>query len=52
MLKYEIVSILRNKAAYIFSVGCSAFWIKSYGGTAKIDYISQDTNYIKRGTAI
>ena len=46
MLKYEIVSILRNKAAYIFLLVVLLF------GTAKIDYIQSGHELYKAGTAI
>ena len=48
MLKYEIVSILRNKAAYIFLLVVLLFGLKATVELQRSITSSQDTNYIKR----
>ena len=48
MLKYEIVSILRNKAAYIFCWLFCFFGLKATVELQRSITSSQDTNYIKR----
>ena len=48
MLKYEIVSILRNKTAYIFLLIVLLFGLKATVELQRSITSSQDTNYIKR----
>ena len=48
MLKYEIVSILRYTAAYIFLLVVLLFGLKATVELQRSITSSQDTNYIKR----